>query len=181
MARPAEPTSSQFRPAGWECSERRPRFFRQPGTRLVLASTALLAVGLVGLLAMQAAPHHDLDRLLQEAQDQFRAGHPDRADALLDQLQDQRVPTPLDRLLRAQIAMADQRYPRARDELALIPNEHPIAPIARLLQGQSEVKLDHIPAAETAFLEATWARTRLRPGTPRVDVHLQHPASTEGT
>ncbi|RUL88137.1 tetratricopeptide repeat protein [Tautonia sociabilis] len=94
------------------------------------------------------------DSLLQRAQDAYRAGQHDLAESLLDRLARIREPNPLDRLLRAQVALATDRPEAALDELSRIPDDHPIAPISRLLQGQVAIRLGRAVQAESSFLRA---------------------------
>ncbi|QDV33844.1 tetratricopeptide repeat protein [Tautonia plasticadhaerens] len=132
---------------------------RRRSIRLALGGAAIAALALIWLAAARPPSPAELDRLLQLAQDAHRAGRHDRAEALLDRVASSREPTPLDRLLRAQVQLATDRPEQARDQLARIPDDHPIAPISRLLLGQVEMRLGRVPEAERSFLAAV----RLQP------------------
>ena len=118
------------------------------GLKLVaIGSLIALIAAVVAILRRPVEP----DRLLQDAQDAYRAGRYDRAESLLDRLGARREPIGLDRLLRAQVDLATERPEAARDELERIPKDHPVAPLSLVLLGQVEMKLGHIPAAERAY------------------------------
>jgi tetratricopeptide (TPR) repeat protein len=89
------------------------------------------------------------DRRVKQAAAAFQAGHWDRAEALLARLRD----PPVDAwVLRAQVAIARERTDAALEALARVPDEHPMAPWARLRQGQLELRRQRLPRAEAAFL-----------------------------
>jgi tetratricopeptide (TPR) repeat protein len=89
--------------------------------------------------------------LLLEAQQEFKAGHYERASALLGRLEQLRKPVPMDRIARAEVASAQRRFNEALDELARVPTDHELAPIANLLAGRIEVRQGRLPAAERHF------------------------------
>jgi len=65
-----------------------------------------------------------------------------------------RVPTPLDRMLRGQLALALGRPDEALAELARVPDSHFMAAQARLLAGQIEIRRDRFRFAEEALRSA---------------------------
>lgn len=75
----------------------------------------------------------------------------DEAQDVLDHLSRLRSPTPLDHGLKARILMSKQKDQEAVEELAVIPDSHPLAVWARLRQGQLLRKNDYLKQAETAF------------------------------
>jgi tetratricopeptide (TPR) repeat protein len=122
------------------------------GRRLVLG----IGVGLLGALIAKVwwwRPA-DPDRLFREIRAQLDGGHPDRAEAMVNELRRLRDPTPFDRLLRAQVDEAQHRPDEALAELSRVEDSHPLAPVARILAGQIEVKRFRLRAAETHFLRA---------------------------
>jgi len=94
------------------------------------------------------------DALFRRARAELVAGHPDRAEAAVRDLARLQRPTPFDRLLRAQIASAGHRPDDAMAELADVADGHPLAPVARILAGQTEAKRFRFRAAEAQFLAA---------------------------
>ncbi len=58
-------------------------------------------------------------------------------------------------MLRAQLAMARGRVDAALADLAKVPDAHELAPQARLLAGQLELRRDRLRAAEEAFRTAS--------------------------
>jgi tetratricopeptide (TPR) repeat protein len=130
------------------------RAFKLGLVAVLIAAAAALAVWL------RRAP--DPDRLFRQARSELAAGRPERAAALVTRLERVRAPNEFDRLLRAQVADARHRPDEAVAELAFIPDTHPLAPVARLLVGQVEVKRNRLRAAEAAFL----ATIALEPNSP---------------
>jgi tetratricopeptide (TPR) repeat protein len=116
-----------------------------------LGALASLTVG--GLVAL-AWPSPDPDRLWEQAYNELRANQFDRAGASLARLGRLRAPTPKDRVLAAQVAMARGRNEQALNELALVPDDHPLAPQARLQTGQLELRRKRYVPAEAALLKA---------------------------
>jgi len=96
----------------------------------------------------------DPDHWFREARAQLDAGHPDRADAAVRALGRLRPPNPFDRLLRAQIAEARHLPDEALGELSRVRDDHPLAPVSRLLAGQIEAKRFKLRAAEAQLLKA---------------------------
>ena len=71
-----------------------------------------------------------------------------------------RQPTPQDWMLRAQVSLARERIDEALTALASIPDDHRLAPQARLRAGQIELRRHRARVAEQLFREAI----RLDPG-----------------
>ena len=94
----------------------------------------------------------DPERWFREARAELDAGHPDRAEKAIRELERLRPPTPFDRLLRAQVDEAQDRPEAGLANLAAIDDAHPLAPVARLLAGQIEVRRHRLRAAEAQFL-----------------------------
>ena len=74
------------------------------------------------------------------------------ASTALERLARLRTPTSIDRYLRAQVAVGLKRDEQALAELAAIPEDHPLAPLALLRTGQIEVRRGRTRPAEAAFL-----------------------------
>lgn len=115
------------------------------------AVVALAAAIAVGALARRPV---DPDRLFREARAALDAGQSDRAQQIVNRLARLRAPGPFDRLLRAQVAEARGRPDDAVAELDAVADSHPLAPVARVLAGQIEVKRYRLRAAEAQFLRA---------------------------
>ena len=119
--------------------------------------TAFVAVivAVVGGLLFLVWPRPDADAVWTEAKQAFEARDFPAADRLVQQLARLRPePTALDRMLRAQVAIGLKREDEAVADLALVPDDHPMAPAARLEMGQIALRQSRLPAAEASFLAA---------------------------
>jgi Flp pilus assembly protein TadD len=128
-----------------------------PGrSRLGLAMSGVVAaaaLGLGGYLAIrQEAPN--ADAVWEQAQVDLRANRLDRVGRAVAHLERLREPTPLDRLLRGQLAVALGRADQACAELSRVPDDHGLAAQARLLAGQIELRRDRFHRAVEALREA---------------------------
>jgi len=120
------------------------------------AAAALAIVALcVWVVRAKTGAGADPERVWVEAETDFKAGRYERAEAGLARLARLRAPTPLDWLLRAQIAMLRGRDREAIDDLAKVPDGHHMGPQARLLAGQVELRSKRARFAERWLLEAT--------------------------
>jgi tetratricopeptide (TPR) repeat protein len=127
---------------------------RRPRRLAVLAVLAALsAMGVWGIRLWTDAGA-DPDSIWKEAQSDFRQGRYGRTDAALARLARLRTPTPLDRLMKAQLALARNRDEEALSNLAGVPDSHPMAAQARLLAGQLNRQRLRLRAAESFLLEA---------------------------
>jgi tetratricopeptide (TPR) repeat protein len=118
---------------------------------LTVAAIALVAVGAWVMFPRRAS---DPDRIWQQAEADVKSGQVDQAEAALARLKDIRSPTALDRMLRAQVAMARSRVDAALADLDSVPDDHPIAAQARLSAGQLELRRGRPRAAEAKFRAA---------------------------
>lgn len=152
MSPPSEPG-----PREADASGTRP-FHRAGDAELRRPGRGRRAVLVLGALAAVAVPiafwrlRPDPNRLLIQAQADFQAGRYAPAEAALRRLERLRAPTPMDRMARAQVAWGLKRGADALEELARIPDDNALAPLAHLLAGQIEVKRDRLRAAEAHFL-----------------------------
>ncbi len=112
--------------------------------------TVVLGAGICASLSRRAQP--DLASLYEQAQREFKAGRLDAAEETLDRLARIRPNMSMERMARAQIAVARQRPKAALDELARVSEDDPLAPLARLLAGQIELKQGRVREAESYFL-----------------------------
>ena len=113
----------------------------------------IVAVSALGVWATRrASPNPDV--LWEQAEQDFQAGHYERAEKSLALLGRLRKPTSLDWMLRAQVAMLRNRLDEALIDLAQVPDHHYMGPQARLLTGQLELRRDRLRFAETAFRAA---------------------------
>ncbi len=113
----------------------------------------LILVGLVlaVFLAVRRRLDDDPNRAFIKADAAFKAGRYPEADAALRRLERLRAPTPVHRLLRAEVARALKEPDRALAELEAIPDDHAVAPLARLRAGQIEIHRGRTRPAEAAF------------------------------
>jgi tetratricopeptide (TPR) repeat protein len=82
----------------------------------------------------------------------YKAGRHAEAEATLRRLERLRAPTPVDRYLRAEIDVVFDRPIESLAELAAIPDDHPLAPVARLRTGQIQIRRGLTRPAEAALL-----------------------------
>jgi tetratricopeptide (TPR) repeat protein len=92
--------------------------------------------------------------LLYDAWNEYNAKRYDRATQLLDRRATETAPTPLDWMLRAQIAESQGRLPEALAHLKKIPDTDRVSAQAWLRAGQIEMALSHAQAAEAAYRRA---------------------------
>jgi tetratricopeptide (TPR) repeat protein len=103
----------------------------------------------------------DADLIWKQAEQDFQAGQYATGEKGLDRLKALRAPTPLDWMLRAQLAMVRNRSDEALADLLHVPDEHEMAAQARLLAGQIELRRDRVRFAEHAFRAALKLDPRL--------------------
>ena len=96
----------------------------------------------------------DAELSWEQAERDFKAGGYARAEKTLDRLKGLREPTPLDWMLRAQLAMVRNLSDQALTALRQVPDEHYMAAQARLLAGQIELRRDRVRFAEQGFRAA---------------------------
>ncbi len=130
---------------------------RSPGARNVwigwIGALVLLSLGVT--LAFWRVRAADPDREFQRADAAFKAGRYAEADAALRRLERLGPPTPLIRMLRAEVDVALDRTAEALAEFAAIPDDHPLAPMARLRTGQIQIRRGLTRPAEAALLAAS--------------------------
>jgi predicted Zn-dependent protease len=117
---------------------------------LFVVSSLAGVAGVMGWRRYQADPA----RVFSRAERAYHSGRWGEAGAALQRLARLRPPTSIDRYLRAQVAVGLQRDEQALAELAAIPEDHPLAPLALLRTGQIEVRRGRTRPAEAAFLAA---------------------------
>jgi predicted Zn-dependent protease len=121
--------------------------------RRVLWVGLLLAASLGGL-GFWARRESSPDVVYRKASAAYFAGRYDEAAAGIDRLARLRSPNHFDRLLRGMVAAARNQPDQAIAELAQIGDEDPLAPLARITAGQTEIRRSRTRAAEAAFLAA---------------------------
>jgi tetratricopeptide (TPR) repeat protein len=127
---------------------------RTQAIRLAALTVSILAVlGGLTFLWHSLAPG-DPDRAWAEAEAALRAGKIDRATASLRKLEALRAPTPLDWMLRAQIATALGHDDLALEALRRVDAQHALAGQASLLAGRIERKQHRLRQAEASFRTA---------------------------
>jgi tetratricopeptide (TPR) repeat protein len=125
---------------------------------LILASLALVLSGW-GYWAMRRRSQTP-EAIWDQAETDFLAGRYALVEQALNRLGGLRSPTPFDRMLRAQLALVRKQPDRAIAELSRVPDDHHLAPQARLLTGQVELRRNRVRFAEEALL----AGLRIDPG-----------------
>jgi tetratricopeptide (TPR) repeat protein len=130
---------------------------------LGLVAVGLLLVAGVGFAAFRLRPRPSPDEVWNRAEEDFRSGRWDKADAGLKQLAKLRAPTELDRLLRAQLAMAHEQADTALADLNSIPDSHAMAGQARMLAGQLELRRGRLRPAESYLRRALAVDPKLVP------------------
>jgi len=126
---------------------------RRNATWLTGLAAAALALGFWVYRGVQPK-EPDADLSWEQAEQDFKAGDYARAQKALDRLKGLREPTPLDWMLRAQLAMVGNRPDEAIADLRLVPDNHHMAAQARLLAGQIELRRDRVRFAEQSFRAA---------------------------
>jgi len=103
----------------------------------------------------------DPNRVWQAAEADLKAGRIAQARARLVRLETLRSRTALDWMLRAQLAIADQRDQEALDALGHVASDHPLAAEASLMAGRIERERHRLRRAEAAFRQALAIDPRL--------------------
>ena len=116
---------------------------------VIVAATAIVA----GVYFL-SRPRRDPEKLWAEAQTELKAGRGDKAEALVEEIGKLRPPTPLDEMLKAQIAIAGGRVDEALGHLEKVPDNHQMGAQARLLAGQLELRRKRPRLAEGFLLKA---------------------------
>jgi Flp pilus assembly protein TadD len=112
----------------------------------------LILLGLGLTLTAWWVREYDPTQVFLRADVAFKAGRYAEADEALRRLERLRVPTPVDRFLRAEVDVVFDRPAEALAELAAIPDDHPLASVARLRTGQIQIRRGLTRPAEAAWL-----------------------------
>ena len=135
--------------------ERKPSAGGEPrANRWLTLGFGAAVVAVLGVMLALAWPRPSADAVWEAARVAFEARDFPRADARLRQLANLRAPTTLDWMLRAQVAIGLNRADEALADLEHIPDDHRMAPAARLEQGQMELRRHRFVAAEANLLRA---------------------------
>jgi tetratricopeptide (TPR) repeat protein len=125
------------------------------GYRLIrFAVVAAGLAGLAGTYAIVTQPERDPERLWQSIQADSRAQQFERAYAGMRRLLNLRPSTEDDRLTLARLAMATGRTNEALAQFARVSDRHPAAALARLWEGQLELRNHRAQAAESSLRRA---------------------------
>ena len=128
--------------------------FRRSGLAWISLLTMILSAASVAGVMGWRRYAADPAPLFARAEADYRAGRLVEAERSLLHLARLRTPTSIDRYLRAQVDVGLKHDERALAELAAIPDDHPLAPLARLRAGQIEIRQGRTRPAEAAFLAA---------------------------
>ena len=116
-----------------------------------LTFIGLFVVACLGVAAVMAVSRRQearTEEIFASTDLACRSGHYDEADAALIRLALRRQPTAIDHYLRAEVALGLKRELAALTELKAIPDDHPLAPLARLRAGQTQIRLGRARPAE---------------------------------
>lgn len=119
-----------------------------------------LAVGYGGLRAVRLGTTNP-DEIWKQAEADLQNGKLGPVDLALKQLSRLRKPTPMDWFLRGQLAFVRKHADEAIDFLSRVPDDHYLAARARLLAGQTELRLNRPRHAEEWLIAATRLDPRL--------------------
>jgi tetratricopeptide (TPR) repeat protein len=122
-----------------------------------LKKFAVVAAGLatlIGAYATVTRPERDPERLWQSIQADSRSQQFERAYASMKRLRDLRPPTEDDCMMLARLAMSTGRTDEALAEFARVTDGHPTAALARLWEGQLELRIHRARAAESSVKRA---------------------------
>ncbi len=137
------------RPVAARIGGRRSSWFRVAIVGLASVFAALAAWGF-----LSGARRHPIPMPSGAAQADLKANRFDRVEDGIARLGRLRQPNAADRMLRGQLAVARERPDEALAELARVPDDSPLAPQARLLAGQVELRRNRFRFAEEAFRAA---------------------------
>jgi len=126
----------------------------------VLAVMAVTAIGFWVLRAKTGAGL-DAETVWKQAERDFQEKRYDDASKAIQILAKLRTPTPLDLMLRAQVAMVEKRDDDAIADLSRIPEKDPMQAQALLLIGQIELRRKRLRLAEKNLLAAAEADPKL--------------------
>jgi tetratricopeptide (TPR) repeat protein len=121
---------------------------------LYLGLAVVAGVVALSVWRLRSAPVANPDLVWRQAEIDFLAERYGQAEAGLKRLAGLRSPTPLDLVLEAQVAMLRNRPAEVLADLDAVPDGHPMAPQARLLAGQFELRRLRPKAAEHYLEEA---------------------------
>lgn len=126
-----------------------------PQTRW-LAALAVASVAVVIGVGLVAGRLHEPDpvKIFEQADQEYKAGRFSAAWRTLERLARIRPPSSVDRFLRAAVLLGLDQKDDGLRELALIPDSHPFAPLARLTTGQVEIHRFRARPAEAALLDS---------------------------
>jgi len=127
--------------------------------RLSLCVLALV-VGYGGLRAVRSSTTNP-EEIWKQAEADLETGKLDLVDSAAEQLNRLRKPNPLDWFLRGRLAIARHHPDEAIDLLSRVPDDHSLAPRARLLAGQIELRRSRVRYAEEWLIAATRLDPRL--------------------
>jgi tetratricopeptide (TPR) repeat protein len=116
--------------------------------------------GYGGLRAVRRAMTNP-DEILKQAEADLQTGQLDSVDSAVERLSRLRKPNALDWFLRGQLALARHHADEAIDLLSRVPDDHYLAPRARLLAGQTELRRSRVRYAEEWLIAATRLDPRL--------------------
>jgi tetratricopeptide (TPR) repeat protein len=127
--------------------------------RLSLCAVALV-VGYGGLRAVRHGTTNP-DEIWKQAEADLETGRFDSVESAAEQLSRLRKPNPMDWFLRGQLAVARHHADLAIDLLSRVPEDHYLAPRARMLAGQTELRRSRVRYAEEWLIAATRLDPRL--------------------
>jgi tetratricopeptide (TPR) repeat protein len=133
---------------------------------LAVLTAVALAVGF-WLYRVSRPGESRTDLIWDQAERDLKAANYTRAEEGLARLEKLREATPLDWMLRAQLAMVRGRTDEALAALHRVPDEHFMAAQARLMAGQLELRRDRVRLAEQ------WLRAALKIDPRLIQAHRE--------
>ena len=141
--------------------------------RIAPAWKALVAVAIAvpGSYFLWSGMRVSPDVVWANGEGELRAGRFEQAEQAVRRLEWLRKPTPMDRMLRAQVALARGREDEGLAELSQVPDGHYMAAQARMMAGQVELRRHRAPLRRGAAARGAPARSEAGDGPSRVDLH----------
>ncbi len=125
------------------------------------------------LVTVHGWPESDPDRLRQQALIELRSGRFSGAAVALDRLRSRGRLIPADWMLRAQVDLALGRIPEALSDLQAVPADDPMAPRARLQEGQIELRRNRAVLGRRVLFRAVAEDPKLIEARRQLVYHLR--------
>jgi tetratricopeptide (TPR) repeat protein len=155
-----ETSNSRDRDTSKRAGPRNPRDLARDWIWRLSLCVVALVVGYGGLRAARRGTTNP-EEIWKHAEADLETGKLDSVDRAAAQLSRLRRPNPFDWFLGGQLAVARHHADEAIDLLSRVPDDHYLAPRARLLAGQTELRRSRVRYAEEWLIAATKLDPRL--------------------